>query len=216
VKIGVLVDGQAEFRGLPHLLQRIVTPHQILSQPLYCDIQPFATPAQMALAASKRFPLLIRRGANLVLILVDKESRPECTGELALSIAQEARLRLSRMAAAIELAVVLKVASFENWLVSDPSALRHLPGLFSRPDRIEKQVVPGRADTVNAIVLLTTCSKLGQFEKTRDSVAICKVLDPAAAARNSRSFDKLLRALGSSDARPAVHRPQRSRSRMPK
>ena len=213
MRIGVLVDGQAEFRGLPHLLQRIVTPHQVLSQPLYCDIQPFATPAQMALAASKRFPLLIRRGANLVVILVDKESRPECTGELAFSIAQEARLRLSRMATAVELAVVLKVTSFENWLVSDPSVLRQLPGLFSNPDRIEKQVMLGRADTVNALGLLTACSKLGQLEKTRDSVAICKVLDPATAARNSRSFGKLLRVLGSPSAPSAVRRAVRTKSR---
>jgi hypothetical protein len=170
----------------------------------------------MALAASKRFPLLIRRGADLVVILVDKESRPECTGELASLIAQEALQRLSKIASAIELRVVLKVTKFENWLVADPQAFRKLPGLYSKPQRIERQVVPGRADTVDAIQLLKDCSKLRQLDKTSDSVAICKVLDPATAARNSRSFDKLLRILDSPSARPAVTLRSRARSREPR
>jgi hypothetical protein len=53
--------------------------------------------------------------------------------------------------------VVLKVTKLENWLVADPQALRELPGLFEKVERIEKQVA-GRADAVDALGLLKTCS----------------------------------------------------------
>jgi hypothetical protein len=210
VRVGILVDGQAEFQSLPHVLRRIGTPHQI-DRPLYCDIQPFATPAQMALAASKRIPILARRHVELVVILIDKESRPECTGKLASSIVEEANRRRSELGQEANICVVLKVTKFENWLVADPSAIRRLRGLFTKPERIERQVVPGRADKVDAIHLLKTCHQR-RFEKTSDAVAICKVLDPARAAKNSRSFDKLLRVLDSPCARTVVRRPVRSRS----
>jgi Domain of unknown function (DUF4276) len=211
VRVGILVDGQAEFHSLPFLMPRIGTPHHIV-RPLYCDIQPFATPAQMALAASKKFPILARSSVDLVVILIDKESRQDCTGRLASAIVAEANRRLSDLGQDTRVCVVLKVTKFENWLVADPSAIRRLPGLFTTPERIERKVVSGRADQVDAIQLLKTCHRR-RFEKTSDAVAICKKLDPARAAQNSRSLDKLLRVLESPCARSVVRPPARSRSR---
>src|SRR5215218_4451722 len=93
MKIGLLVDGRAEFEGLPHLLPRLRSPHQVLL-PLVCDIQPFARPAQMALVASKRFPILLAKGAEAIVVLIDKETRQDCTVELVQAVEREARLRL--------------------------------------------------------------------------------------------------------------------------
>ena len=50
MKIGLLVDGRAEYYALPHVLPRLGSLHQVLA-PLVCDIQPYSTPGQMALAA---------------------------------------------------------------------------------------------------------------------------------------------------------------------
>jgi hypothetical protein len=197
MKIGLLVDGRAEYSALPHLLERIVSPHTILRNPLLCDIQPFASPAQIAHVASKSFPILLHRGADRILILIDKETRQDCTGELAAAVEKEARARAD---SGVEVRVVLKVKMFENWFVADPEALQGISGRFEKVDRIAKRVSPNRADAVDALGLLKTCSKDRTFDKVRDGVAICKVLDPARAAAASRSFRKLLKELGVAEA----------------
>jgi hypothetical protein len=198
MKIGLLVDGRAEYQGLPHLLERLRTEHTILQQPLLCDIQPFASPMQMALAASKKFPILLHKEVDSIIILVDKETRPDCTVELAKDIEREAARRLAKLNPGIWLHVVLKVTTFENWLVADPQALRELSGLFSQTERIERQVSANRADSVNALELLKGCSRQKSYDKIEGAVAICKKLDPERAAASSRSFRKLLKTLGHS------------------
>ena len=82
--------------------------------------------------------------------------------------------------------VVLKVTKLENWLVADPQALRDLPGLFDTVERIEKQVMPDRADTVDAYALLKTCSPSAAYDKKKGAIEICKKLDPGARAARTR------------------------------
>jgi uncharacterized protein DUF4276 len=216
VKIGVLVDGDAEFAGLPVLFPRLGSPHQIL-RPLRCDIQPFSTPALMALVASKKFPILLNRGVDRIILLIDKETRPECTGELARAIEQEARARLAEMSPDVSLQVVLKVSMLENWLIADPASLYELPGLVASPERIAKQVANGRADAVDALGLLKSCWGKRAFKKPECAVEIFRKLDPVRAAENSRSFRKLLKTLGHPDyvegGRLAKAGAQRGRSR---
>src|SRR5262249_5582302 len=146
VRIGLLVDGHAEMVGLPGLFPRINTPHQIL-RPLRCDIQPIAPPAQMALAASKQFPILLKWRVDRIVLLIDKETRQECTVELVREIERLARARLAKLTHRIGLEVVLKVSKLENWLVADPQALHELPKLVENSAQIAKQV-KGRADAV--------------------------------------------------------------------
>lgn len=196
MRIGLLVDGRAEYEALPHLLERLHTGNTILQRPLLCDIQPHASPAQMALAASKKFPILLDRGADLIVILIDKETRQDCTGELVRAVEREASERLSRLDPEARAQVVFKVSCLENWLAADPEALRELTGLFERIERIERQVA-NRADSVNALELLRSCSRQKSYDKLRGALAICKKLDPQRAAANSRSFRKLLKTLGS-------------------
>lgn len=208
MKIGVLVDGDAEFYALPHVLPRLGSPHQIL-KPLRCDIQPFASPAQMALAASKRFSILLAKGAESIVILIDKETRPDCTVELVQAVEREARARLRDFSSTVVLQVVFKVSMFENWLAADPATLSGLSGMFEHVERIERQVSGGRADSVNALDLLKACSKKRSFDKVSGAVAICKGLDPIRAAGNSRSFRKLLKVLGCPQGEPLHGAPQR-------
>jgi hypothetical protein len=196
MKIGLLVDGRAEYQALTYLLERLRTAHPVLQHPLFCDIQPHASPAQMALAASKRFPILLDRGADFIVILIDKETRQDCTVELVQAVEREASERLSKLSPVARVQVVLKVSCFENWLVADPQALRDLTGLFEKVERVERQVAPNRADSVNALDLLKGCSRQRSYEKVEGALAICKKLDPQRAAANSRSFRKLLKTLG--------------------
>jgi hypothetical protein len=211
MKIGVLVEGQAEFRGLPFLLPRLGSPHQVLS-PLVCNIHPLASPAQMALAASKRFPILLAKGAESIVILFDKEVRQDCTVELVQAVEREARVRLQEFSATIKLQVVLKVSMFENWLISDPQAVGGVTGLFENVERIEKQV-RGRADAVDALGLLKACSRQRIYDKVEGAVAICRRLDPARAAENSRSFRKLLKVLEVPREAPRPRRSSRGTKR---
>jgi uncharacterized protein DUF4276 len=208
MKIGLLVDGRAEYYGLPHVLPRLGSPHQILS-PLVCDIQPFASPAQMALAAGKRFPILLAKGAESIVVLIDKETRPDCTGELAQAVEREAGVRLKDFSAMVKLQVVLKVVTFENWLVAASEALGGLPGLFENVARIEKQTAKGRADAVDALGLLKACSRQRAYDKVEGAVAICRRLDPVRAAENSRSFRKFLKTVRASQGRPRSGRSSR-------
>jgi hypothetical protein len=210
MKIGLLVDGRAEYHALPHLLPRIASPHQIRA-PLFCDIQPFANPAQIALAASKKFPILLAQGVESVVVLFDKETRPDCTVELAQAVERAAKARLADLTPRVSLQVVLKVSMLENWLVADPQALGELPGMFENAARIARQVSSGRADAVNALGLLQQCCKLTRYDKVDGAVAICKKLDPTRAAAGSRSFRKLLKTLGVEA--PAPPPPRRNRRR---
>lgn len=209
MKIGVLVEGDAEFHALPNLWPRLGSPHQILG-PLKCGIQPMAPLAQIALVASKKFPILLSKGVDSIVVLIDKETRPDCTGELVQAIEREMRGRLD--SEEVRLSVVLKVSKFENWIASDPEALRALSGMFENVERIEKQVAPNRADAVDAYGLLKSCARKG-YHKVDGAVAICKQLDPVRAAGNSRSFRKLLKVLECPAAGSGDRSPGRARRR---
>jgi hypothetical protein len=212
MRIGILVDGQGEYYGLPHLLPRVGSPHIVL-RPLFSPIQPFARPAQIAYVASKSFPILLRNQLDLIVLLIDKETRTECTGELVEEIEREARSHLATLTTEVDLRVVLKVTKLENWLVADPQALRALPGLFENVERIERQVAPGRADSVDAYALLKSCvRKRAAYEKKAGAIEICKKIDPDRAGLNSRSFRKLRKTLGCLEPAAApTRRPTRRR-----
>jgi len=192
MKIGLIVEGDSEYYALPHLLPKLRSPHTIVR--LRCPVQPLSPPALIAhVAATKSFPILLSKGVDRIVLVIDKETRPDCTIELVREIEREARDRLQEK---VELQVVLKVTKLENWLVADPQALRELPGLFENVESIEKKVAPGRADGVDAHALLKTCSRKRSYEKKAGAVEICKKLDPERARENSRSFRKLLKTLG--------------------
>lgn len=191
---GILVDGQSEFEGLPFLMTRLRAAGRIL-KPLRCDMQPYAPLPQIAYAVQRRIPILLAKGAETVVVLLDKEDRSECTGSLATNLEHEIRTRLANTPGVL-VHVVLKVRKFENWLIADPEPYRRHAGLFQHPERIENAVVPNKADNVDALSLITACTKSGQFNKVTVAKQICTGQDPEVAARNSRSYRRLLRVLG--------------------
>lgn len=195
MKLGILVDGQAEYHSLPLILDKIETDVQVLT-PLYCDMQPHAPPAQIAYVAMKKMHMLLRRGISKVVVLIDRENRRECVPGMKNAIERELRDRLIQVDPNVEVFVVLKVRAFENWLIADPKAFAKLRGMFQYRKRIEKAVVPDKADNLDALDLLKRCSRNGCFEKVKGAKAVCKNLDPRRAAENSRSFRRFLRVVG--------------------
>jgi hypothetical protein len=192
--LGILVDGQAEFESLPLLIKRLNFGGRLL-KPLRCDMQPYAPLPQIAYAVQRRIPILLDKGADSILVLLDKENRSECTGLLARQLEQEIRTRLTD-APGVLVHVVLKVRKFENWLVADAEPYRRQPGLFQHPERIKSAVTPDKADNLDALALITSCTKSRHFNKVTIAKQVCSRQDPYQAAKNSRSYRRFLRVVG--------------------
>jgi hypothetical protein len=192
--LGILVDGKAEFESLQLVTNKLSGVGRIL-KPLHCDMQPYAPLPQIAYSVQRRIPILLGKGAEAILVLLDKENRQDCTVSLAKQLEQEIRKRLANTPG-VPVHVVLKVRKFENWLIADPGPYKLLAGLFQHPQRIENAVIPDRADNLDALSLINTCTKSGKFNKVSIAKQICSRQDPEEAAKNSRSYRRFLRVLG--------------------
>jgi len=199
-RIGILVDGRSEFFGLPHLVPRLRTRAAVLN-PLYCDMQPLAPIPQIANAAAKRIPILLTRGITHILLLIDLEQRAECAPEIASRLKSEVIKRIpSKPALGVD--VVVKVRTFENWLIADPECLKSSPAMFHDTHRISTSVANDRADQVDAQALLKDCTTKRHFNKVAIAQAICARQDPDRAALTSRSYRRFLRVIRAS---PYLH-----------
>ncbi len=194
MKIGIVVDGQSEFRSLPQLLDRIEGPHTML-KPLYADIQPFAPVQQIVRAVKTRVPILKAKRADMALILLDRESRGVCPG----SWAAEIQAAVSRKCTAVGIdsfAVVVKNSCYENWLVSDPLAFERMPKRFNLSFADTNKIQPNKADRVNAQAMLKRAARGSSYSKVDDAVKIMQHADPLRMASNSRSFRRFMRLVG--------------------
>ena len=187
MKTGIISDGSAEAQALEHLVTRMRCPKFFPLKPVYADMQPYSPIPQIVRAAQSRVALLNRRGAERHLVILDREANDACPGEFANRLKVEFERR-----GMPNVAVVMKDRAFENWLIADMSSL--LRGAHRRiaiSDRIVERISASGADNVNALAILNGCVKDG-YNKRRDAIEICKIVDPAVLARNSRSFRKFL------------------------
>lgn len=211
MKIGIRVEGEGEFHALPPLLRAIsdVSVHELFEQPLLCPLHPLAPTGQLALRAAERARILLQRGADRVILVLDHESRAQCPGVFAAGLGQAITKRLQPLRPAVDICVVMKVQAFENWLVSDPMALR--PSRL--PPGFRAAVVPDKADTADAMTLLKRWAKpKGGYHKTKDACSICQRIDPGRAGTNSRSFRRFLRLAGHPSYQHQSQNPWRSPS----
>ena len=193
MRIGIIVEGDAEYGSLGAVLRRVNTPHTILS-PLLARSHPMATPAQIARCVATRFPVLEDDGAELVLVIIDHETRDACPGEWAQQLTNALRALLPpRWNPQLE--VVIKKPKFESWLVADVDAIRQLPGRFNLSAADENRIVPNRADSCDAEKILSR-SAIRRYNKVTDAAQILRVAEPRRIGRNSRSFRRLLRVVG--------------------
>lgn len=197
MSIGVIVDGMAEYRSLGSIIEKISASSRIIQQPIYCDIQPYSTTGIIVRTVLKRLPILLNKGANRVVVLVDLENRRECPGDFALEIKRNILEELEVQGKSIQIDVVIKNRKYENWLIADLRTLRSFRRRFRIGIGIQRAISPNKADNVDAEKLLKQSVIPSQtFHKVRDAKTIMGRANPHRIAANSRSFRRFLRVVG--------------------
>ena len=205
MKIGIVVDGLGEFQSLPEICARLcLRPGDQLLAPVHARLQPKSAPGRIAEGVLKKLDLLRKRGADVVLLLIDREDRPDCAPEFAQAI------ETAFVAMGEQVHVVVKNRKFENWLIADPKALASHKKRFKPTEVFRKHVRPNKADNVaDATALLNQiCVKgKGFYHKTQDPPRILEKMDITEAGKNSRSFRRFLHLLGDKRYRDQSKKP---------
>lgn len=194
MKVGLIVDGQAEFRSLEKINGRIETSNEIL-KPLYADIQPYSRANLIARRVKPVIRTFARKGVSKVVILIDLEEWSECASDRAEEV-EEAVRPVAEEAGVRHCSVVIKNSMYENWLVSDIDNILNLRSRFILSDRAKRQISRNKADQCNAVQILKAAAVRKDYSKVNDAIRIMNGLDPYSAAQNSRSFRRFLRVVG--------------------
>jgi len=198
LRIGFVVEGDAEYAAFPLLLPKIQTRHTLLKRALKAQVDPVAGLGKLVrgLMPSVR-TLVLQRKANLVVVVLDREQQTGCPGNLGAKLRTALVAECGRENLTVKIEVVLKDRMFENWLVADVDALRSMPQRFSVPQTFANQVAPDRADRADATRLLKDAVKKGSYDKVEDAKRVIGAAEPLRIAANSRSFRRFLRVAGS-------------------
>lgn len=194
MKIGVIVDGMAEFRSLAGLYNRLGSRHELLT-PLKADIQPLAPIPQIVGAVKTRLPILTNKGAALIIVLLDRESRNVCSGQWANQLAGALNSRYG-VSKHLLFDVVIKNACYENWLIADVDVFGRM-SRFNMSNAARQSIVPNKADHVDgqAILKAAAYAQRTSYSKISDAIEIMRRADPLNIAANSRSFRRFLRVI---------------------
>jgi hypothetical protein len=193
MKIAVLTEGDSEVKSLSSWYEQLHarTGHRLLN-PLKINVDPLAAPGIIARECKSRLQIAQKQGAQLALVLLDREQRNECPGMIALTVENA----IERVCPILPVKAVLKDRTFENWLISDPSALEAQPARFKLTQATKRRIQPNRADTCDAEALLHSIVLKQHYQKVPDSKLICAKMDVVKGAANSRSLRHLLHILG--------------------
>ncbi len=193
MRIGIIVDGESEFKSLPHVLSVLgdASGNTIL-KPVLAKLTPTAPLPVIARACATGLRQLEGRSAEIILVLMDREDRSECTPELAGSLGRE----LCQKVTGVAIEVVVKDRMYENWLIADCEALACQPGRFKVTSADRGRVSPDKADHVDALAIIKRSCRGASYHKVLDSERVLKRADPLTIASNSRSFRRFLRCVG--------------------
>ncbi len=207
MKIGIIVDGDAESQALKLLTQRIAISDAQILDPLYANIQPKSAPGQIVKSVKPKLDILIARQVSKIVVLIDREDQPECPSELAQGI-ENAFRKLGHS----NVHVAIKNRRFENWLISDTKVFKKLSARYKTTEAFISTVIPNKADTVeNATGLLNKICVGPEYHKRRDAAQITKHQDISEISKNSRSFRRFLRLLGHQDYETQSKKPSASK-----
>ncbi len=203
MKIGLIVDGESELKSLPFVVGAMkLGARTCVWKPILAKMTPLAPLPVLVRGLIPSVRQLEGRAADRIVVLVDRESRTECSCK----IASELNCRL-RAITDVDTAVVVKDRMYENWLVADCEALAGQPRRFNLTGADRNRIVPDRADSVDGLAIIKRACVGASYNKVQDSQRIMQRADPLRAAFNSRSFRRLLRVLG--------HEAYRRQSRIP-
>jgi hypothetical protein len=140
VRVGLIVDGDAEFASLPHVLSRIDSKHEILPSVLKASVHPLGGPGKIARGVMPAIRIFVaNRGVRQIVIILDREQQTACCGAIAEDITQAVSKLCENEGLRVEVSVVLKDRTYENWLLSDPDALRASAHALSYPHRTHQE-----------------------------------------------------------------------------
>lgn len=204
MNIAVVTDGISEYRNLGPLLRQIEmrSPHRFL-KPVRMTAPPDAPPPVIARACKPLLKVAKLQKAGLAIVLLDREAQESCPGQIAEQVEQA----IARACSDVDVRVAFKDRMLENWLVSDPDALEHYSARFEVTDALRRKVVPGKADRVDAMRLLKSAIRSGQYDKVSDSARILRAIDVGRASRNSRSLRHFLHIAGDLEYQDGCSRP---------
>lgn len=210
MRVGIIVDGDAESLALRNLTRRITIPGVQVADPIFAPMQPGASPARIVAAAKGRLETLVHlRRVNKVLILIDREARSECPGEWATSLCSCFHAAGYRL-----VSVIIKNRKLENWLISDTDVFRRARSRYRLTPAFVRTVEPNRADSVDDAEALLNSIVIGStYHKRKDAAQITSLQDPMTIAQHSRSFRRLLRVLGDPSYKDQSRRPARRSAR---
>lgn len=192
MRFGIIVEGDSEFNALPPLLDRLRSDCGITSiKIMKANIAPEAPIETVAAQFADRVMQQVRRGAERLILLLDREQQEACCGELSRRIAEAVERRTD-----IPVTVVIKNRCFENWVIADLDAISAQPARFLLTRGVRNKVEPNKADGADALALLNRISRGPAYSKVRDSRRTLQLADPLRLANNSRSFRRFLRTLG--------------------
>lgn len=191
-RIGFVSEGDAEIFSLPKLFPQleVLTGNRFV-MPIRATIDPISPPAVIAKGVSDRVRLSVARGADRVVVLIDRESLPESASARATAIQTE----LNKICGSHAF-VVIKDRMYENWLISCPTSFSSQKSRFPLWDKIAR-ISAGCADNVaNPIRLIGDVRGRGNYDKVQDAARLLKQADIENMARNSRSFRRFLALVG--------------------
>lgn len=193
MKIGLAVDGQAETASFPSARDRLnaLSLHTIVFPPVLVPMNAHVPPAAIAAECRARTGILIAKGIDLLLVLLDREQDQNCCGTTASNIQRE----LAKVIG-VPTAVVIKNRMFENWLLADLDALAASPARFNVTAALRKRVEANKADSVNALTEIKATIVKGSYDKVSDAKKILERADPAKMGQHSRSFRRFLHLAG--------------------
>lgn len=169
---------------------------QFDSQPVEASLEIFAQRIcwRVHLACLKR--------PSKVIVVVDKETRDACPGEIAGSLEAALVDKLTQdygYTGSPRVAVVVSDTSLENWFLADPESLLTYANLDDSKKRSLGNKVGPKADGKHAYRILQSAYRRGRFyHKTRDAAHLAQKVRVLRedVRRRSKSLDKLLRTAG--------------------
>jgi hypothetical protein len=200
-RIGLIVEGETEFRALPKLHQKkLVAACPLLHAISLGGVGSSASPQGIAKQLKPKVLEHYSRGIRKVVVCIDLEQRRDCPGAFAQAIHSETHAIVTKKAPELDLHVVIANRTFEAWLLAGADEL-HAKGLFKR--RLTTQPFEGRIGEQQKMGVVELTKLLERpYLKTKDGPALFAQLDFAKArsfkppGRGSQSLDKLLRTLG--------------------
>ena len=193
--VGIVVEGQTEYAALPVLLARLGLRS---TTPSVFHGQPVAASAKNLVEGRLLQPVRVQlaKDARRVIVVLDREARPESAETLAETLCRELRRQVKRSegeAAAKRVCVAVADRCFENWLLADPEGVSKSKLLAKKANLVGK--VACHADDRDALSLLRGAMVRGWYDKAIHGPQLAQHIRVAEkkAAWCSKSFAGFLK-----------------------